>query len=117
MAGVDILNQFPNSRMAQAVKAGQSQIRSVDTPSHIIAGEQNNVAIATATALTVPATATYAVIAAVGGPMYFTYDGTVPSAANYAGSLTAGAMLPVQGREALLAIRVIGTTMSVSYWS
>jgi hypothetical protein len=28
MAGIDILNQFPNSRMAQAAKAGQSRFRS-----------------------------------------------------------------------------------------
>ena len=31
MAGIDLLNQFPNSRMAAAVRIGQSQFRSVES--------------------------------------------------------------------------------------
>lgn len=113
MAGVDILNQFPNSRMANAVKLGQSQFRSIDTPA-TPSGSQNNTAIATATPLTVPAVATYGVVTAIGGPLYYTLDGSTPSASNYSGTLTAGQSVPFSG-AALRAMRVFGTTMSVLY--
>lgn len=126
MAGVDIANQFPNSYMARAVKMGQSRFRSQDafgsqvrTPSQI----NTNITSALGTALTVPASpgnavpVTYAIISVIGGPLYATYDGSVPSAANYDVTVAAGGQLPVQGPSALAAIRVFGTTMSVSYWS
>lgn len=116
MASVDITNQFPNSYMALAVRRGHSRIRSVDAASDLLGGEQNNVSIAAASPLTVPTGATYAVLCAVGGSAYYTYDGSVPSAANYAGTLSAGQMLPVNGAEALAALKIIGTSMSVSYW-
>lgn len=117
MAGVDIANQFPNSYMARAVKLGQSRFRSVDGPTNPVTPGQLNVSIAAAQALTVPAGATYAVITAIGGPLYATYDGSVPSAANYDVTVTAGSQLPVQGAKALAGIKVFGTSMSVSYWS
>jgi len=113
MAGVDPLNQFPNSKMAQAVKNGQSQFRSPDAPS-IEVGEQNNVGVAAATALTIPATATYCTITAVGGPLYITLDGTAPSAANYAVTLAAGASVSFYG-PSMASVKVIGTSMSVLY--
>lgn len=123
MAGVDSANQYPNSRMARAVKLGTSRFVSVDAPTLFRAPGQNNVNIAAAQLLAVPsvpadgAPVTYAVITAIGGPIYATYDGTVPSAVNYDITVPAGASLPVQGPTALAAIKVIGTTMSVSYWS
>lgn len=127
MAGVDIANQFPNSMMARAVKLGQSRMVSADVPSAIQLPGQDNVAIATVggTALVVPPAnatnsdrpTTYAVITAIGGTLYATYDGTAPSAANYQIAVPAGSSLPVQGAAALAAIRVFGTSMSVSYWS
>ena len=125
MAGVDIANQFPNSAMARAVKMGQSQIRSVDQLGLIIATPgQINVDITSAlgTALTIPAATgnltpvNYAILTAIGGPLYATYDGSVPSAANYDVLVQAGGQLPVTGPAALAAVRVFGTTMSVSYW-
>lgn len=122
MAGVDLPNQFPNSRMARAVKLGQSRFVSVDAPT-LPRGGQDNVNIAAVTALTVPvptpdsAPITYAVLTAIGGPLYLTYDGSVPSAANYAVTLAAGQSLPVQGPGTIAAVKVIGTSMSVSYWS
>lgn len=85
--------------------------------SNIVPGEQNNVSIAAVTGLTVPAAATYAVVTAVGGILYATYDGTVPSPTNFAISLVAGQSLPVTGAGTLSAIKVIGTSMSVSYWN
>lgn len=125
MSGVDLPNQFPDSMMAGAVKRGQSRFMSVDVPSNPVSPSQINTGIATAggTALTVPSTtgnappATYAVITAIGGPLYATYDGSAPSAANYDVTVAAGSQLPVQGSRALSAIKVFGTTMSVSYWS
>lgn len=125
MAGVDIANQFPNSYMARAVKLGQSRFVSVDTPSNPVTPSQIGVNITSAagTALTVPAQsgnnapASYAVVSAIGGPLYATYDGSVPSAANYDVMVAAGSQLPVQGTKALTALRVFGTSMSVSYWS
>lgn len=127
MAGVDSANQFPNSRMAQAVKLGQSRFMSSDTPDKIQLPSQENVSIAVAVGLTVPqpsATSpgnytptTYAVVTAIGGPLYATYDGSVPSSINYAITVPAGGSLPVQGAQALAAIKVQGTSMSVSYWS
>lgn len=123
MAGVDIANQFPNSRMARAAKMGQSRFMSVDGPTQIRNPGQLNVSIVAAQLLAVPATAgdgvpvMYAVITAIGGPLYATYDGSVPSAANYDITIAAGASLPVQGPGALAAIKVVGTNMSVSYWS
>lgn len=116
MAGVDVTNQFPGSNMARAVKAGHSRFRSTDAATIVVAGEQNNVSIAVAGGLTVPAGATYAVVCAIGGAAYYTYDNTVPSPTNYAGTLSAGQMLPVNGAIALAALRIVGTTMSVSYW-
>lgn len=91
--------------------AEDENVMSASTP----LGEQDNVSIAAATGLTVPATATYAVVTAVGGPLYATYDGSTPTAGHYAITLSAGASLPVSG-PALSAIRVFGTSMSVSYW-
>lgn len=124
MAGVDIQNLFPNSRMAQAVKLGQSRFVSNDTfGMQIRVPGQLNVSIAAAQALAVPATTgdaipvTYAVVTAIGGTLYATYDGSVPSAVNYDIAIPAGSSLPVQGTKALAAIKVFGTTMSVSYWS
>lgn len=126
MAGVDLPNQFPNSRMARAVKLGQSQFRSVDqfglqirNPSQIGV----NISSALGTALAIPATTgdavpvSYAIITAVGGPMYVTYDGSVPSAANYDSIVQQDGAIPVQGPKALAAIRVFGSQMSVTYWS
>lgn len=127
MAGVDSQNQFPNSFMARAVKLGQSRFMSPDVQSTPM-GEQNNVNIAAATALTVPAAIaagqpgeglrpTYAVITATGAsPLYYTIDGTVPSATNNAGQIAAGSAAPFYGLELLLALRVIGATMNVGYY-
>jgi hypothetical protein len=129
MSGVDSANLFPNSFMAKAVKLGLSRMVSDDFPSRIQLPSQENVSIAAATSLTIPSgatsapgttvnnPATYAVITAVGGALYATYDGSTPSSVNYAITLAAGASLPVQGAAALAAIKVQGTTMSVSYWS
>lgn len=129
MAGIDVSNQFPNSFMAKAAKLGHSRFVSDDVPSRIQLPSQENVSIAVATGLTVPTGATsapgttvvnvptYAIITAIGGALYATYDGSVPSAANYAITIGAGAQLPVQGAAALAAIKVQGTSMSVSYWS
>lgn len=127
MAGVDTQNQFPSSAMARAVKLGQSRMVSGDIP-NVPMGEQNNVNIAAATTLTVPAAIaaglpgeglrpTYAVITATGAsPLYYTIDGTVPSATNNAGQLAAGSAAPFYGLELLLALRVIGATMNVGYY-
>jgi len=125
MSGVDSANQFPNSRMAGAVRAGQSRFVSVDTPGTMQTPSQENVSIVAASALAVPPAnaangyrpTTYAIITAIGGPLYATYDGSVPSAGSYAIALADGASLPVQGSNAMASIRVIGTNMSVSYWS
>lgn len=127
MAGVDTANQFPKSRMAQAVKLGQSRLSSVDVPDKVQLASQKNVSIVAAQGLAIPVASasspgdympvTYAVVTAIGGTMYVTYDGTDPSAANYAIAVAAGNSLPVQGRDALGKIRVQGTTMSVSYWT
>src|SRR4051812_23858363 len=110
MAGIDSENQFPNSFMAQAVKLGQSRMVSADVPGTPM-GEQNNVNIAAATSLTVPAATsggggsaageglrpTYAVITATGGTLYYTTDGTVPSATNNAGQIASGSAAPFYG--------------------
>jgi hypothetical protein len=129
MAGVDSANLFPNSFMAKAVKQGESRMVSDDFPSRIQLPSQENVSIAAAQSLSIPSGSTsppgttvnnpptYAVITAVGGPLYVTYDGSTPSSVNYAISLAAGASLPVQGAAAIAAIKVQGTNMSVSYWS
>jgi hypothetical protein len=114
VADVDALNLYPNSYMAKAVKLGQSRFISVDQPSLPI-GSQNNVSIAAATTLTVPATAGYAIITAVGGPLYLTTDGSTPSAANYSITLASGASVSFYGQATLTAIKVQGTSMSVEY--
>lgn len=113
MAGVDLPNQFPNSKMAAAVKAGQSRFQSQDTPSLAVGG-QDNVAIATATTLTVPAGATTAIITAVGGAAYWTIDGTLPSATNYNGTVASGSSITLSG-ALLSALKIQGTNMSVAY--
>ena len=124
MAGVDSQNQFPNSFMALAVKLGQSRFISTDNPG-VPMGEQNNVNIAAATALTIPTVAgpdgaltrpTYAVITATGGTAYYTIDGTVPSSTNNAGQIATGAAVPFYGLGLLQALRIIGTTMNVGYY-
>lgn len=113
MAGVDPLNQFPNSMMAGAIKRGQSQMRSVDTPS-VEVGEQNNVSIAASTQLTIPATATYCTVQAINGQAEYTFDGTTPSPAN-GQVLGANAVLPIYG-PAMAALKIIGTSMTVVYF-
>jgi hypothetical protein len=118
MAGVDIANQFPNSFMALAVRLGQSRFISVDVPATPQGGQVNtNISATGGTLLTVPALATYAVITAVAGALFATYDGSAPSATNFDVQVAQGAQLPVQGARALAAIKVFGTEMSVSYWS
>lgn len=127
MAGIDSSNQFPQSRMAQAAKLGHSRFTSPDVPDKIQAPAQLNTAIPSAVSLAVPSASinsagnfmptTYGLITAIGGPLYATYDGSTPSPANYAIVVAAGASLPVQGARALAAIKVVGTSMSVSYWS
>lgn len=115
MAGVDLLNQFPNSKMAKAVKLGQSRFQSSDEPSSPV-GSQMNVDISTAGPLAVPDTATYAVISAIGGPLYYTVDGSTPSAANYAGTVAAGGAVPFYGNAFLQNLKVFGTSASVVYF-
>lgn len=129
MSGVDTANQFPNSFMAKAVRLGASRFVSDDFPSRIQLASQENVSIAAATNLTVPSGATsppgttvnniptYAIITAVGGALFATYDGSTPSSSNYAVTVGTGGQLPVQGANVLAAIKVQGTSMSVSYWS
>jgi hypothetical protein len=129
MSGVDLANQFPNSFMAKAVKLGASRFVSDDVPSRIQLASQENVSIAVATGLTVPSGATstpgttvnnvptYAIITAIGGTAYITYDGSTPSTVNYTSAIPAGGALPLYGAAALAAVKIIGTTMSVSYWS
>lgn len=126
MSGVDTNNQFPNSRMAQAVKIGQSRFISVDVP-NVPMGEQNNVSTVAATSLTVPSISgdiprpTYAVVTALtGAPLYYTIDGTTPSATNNAGQIAAnGNAVPFYGLGLLLALKFItpgAGTMSVGYY-
>jgi len=124
MAGVDTENQFPNSMMANAVKLGQSRMVSADVPD-VAMGQQPNVSVAAETALTIPTgvgpdgavlSPTYAVVTAVGGPLYYTIDGTVPSSANYAGTVAQGAAVPFYGLGLLKALNFQGTTMSVAYY-
>jgi hypothetical protein len=114
MAGVDPLNQFPNSKMAQAVKNGQSRFRSVDAPSTIV-GAQDNLAIGSATQLTVPATATYCVIQALSGPAYLTFDGSTPSGSNYAETLAQGLTMNLYG-QSMTSLKIIGSSISVTYY-
>lgn len=127
MAGVDTESQFPNSMMALAVKLGQSRMQSSDVP-QVPMGEQNNVNIIAATTLTIPSVVppngrvanlkpTYAVVTAIGGPLYYTIDGSVPSATNNAGQISAaGNAVPFYGLGLLQALKFIGTNMSVGYY-
>lgn len=120
MAGVDVLNQFPNSKMAAAVKAGASRMVSDDAPSKVLTPQLENVAVSSATllsALGIPTGASYAVLTAVGGALYVTYDGSTPSATNYAIAVSQDNSLPVQGAAALAAIKIQGTSLSASFWS
>jgi hypothetical protein len=121
MPGVDLTNQFPNSVMAKAVKLGHSRMVASDVPS-IAVGDQLQVDVTTVKTLTVPSTtganassATYAVVTAIGGSLYYTVDGTTPSASNYAGVVAAGAAVPFYGLQFLQALKFFGTTMSVAY--
>lgn len=125
MAGVDTENQFPNSMMANAVKLGQSRMMSSDVPD-IPMGQQANVNVAASTALTIPTVTgapdgavlkpTYAVVNAVGGPLYYTIDGSVPSSTNNAGSIAQGSSAPFYGLGLLQALKFQGTTMAVAYY-
>jgi hypothetical protein len=129
MAGVDTENQFPNSLMANAVKLGQSRLISSDVP-NIPMGEQNNVSTVASTALTIPTVTTllgallkptYAVVTALtGAPLYYTIDGTTPSATNNAGQIFAnGNAVPFYGLGLLQALKFITSgagTMSVGYY-
>jgi len=129
MAGVDSENQFPNSLMAHAVKLGQSRMVSDDVPD-LPMGEQNNVSTVAAVALTIPTVTgplgsqlkpTYAVVTALtGAPLYYTIDGTTPSATNNAGQIAAnGGAVPFYGLGLLQALKFITTaagTMSVGYY-
>jgi len=128
MAGIDTENQFPNSMMANAVKLGQSRIFSGDVPD-IQMGQQPNVVVTNVagTALTVPTAVgttpnkatlqpTYAVVTADGGPLYYTIDGTAPSAANYAGKVAQDSAIPFYGLGLLKALLFFGTAMSVAYY-
>ena len=126
MSGVDSQNQFPGSFMALAVKLGQSRFISTDA-SGTPMGEQNNVDISAATTLTIPSQTvsaldgavlkpTYAVITATGGPLYYTIDGTVPSATNNAGQIASGNAVPFYGLGLMTVLKIIGTTMNVGYY-
>ncbi len=124
MSGIDTQNQFPNSMMANAAKLGQSRFVSDDVPD-IAMGQQANVNVAASTALTIPTAVGpdgailspgYAVVTAIGGPLYYTIDGTVPTVANSAGQVAQGSAIPFYGLGLLQALKFIGTTMSVAYY-
>lgn len=114
MAGVDITNQFPNSKMGQAVRLGQSRFVSVDGPSAVI-GAQSNVDVSAAAPLVITDGATSALVYADGGPLYFTFDGTDPSVAHYAAMIVDGADFTLLG-SSMASARVFGTKMSVTYY-
>jgi uncharacterized membrane protein YphA (DoxX/SURF4 family) len=50
MAGIDILNQFPNSKMAAAAQLGQSRFRSVESTSAITPAQKTGSATLTGVA-------------------------------------------------------------------
>jgi hypothetical protein len=50
MAGIDILNQFPNSKMAQAVDLGQSRFMSTDTTTAVTPTQKTGTATLTGVA-------------------------------------------------------------------
>lgn len=77
---------------------------------------QNNISIATASSLTVPAGATYAVVQSSGGNAYYTYDGSTPTTSNYSGYLTAGQTIGLSGVAVISAFKIVGTSMAVSYF-
>lgn len=68
------------------------------------------------TTLSPPAGTLLAVITAVGGSLYFTYDGSTPSSTSFHGSLTQGGSLPSAGLLSIQALKLIGTQMSVAYF-
>jgi hypothetical protein len=129
MSGVDTQNQFPNSFMAMAVKFGTSRMVSDDVPATPMT-EQNNVNTTVAVALTVPTVTgpfgallkpTYAVVTALtGAPLYYTIDGTTPTATNNAGQIaTNGNAIPFYGLGLLQSLKFVSAaagTMSVGYY-
>lgn len=82
-----------------------------------VTGGQKNVSIASSTALTLPGSDTImAVVTAVGGPAYITFDGVAPTSSSYNETLGAGASVELLGQDVLAKTLIIGTNMSVAYF-
>jgi hypothetical protein len=85
--------------------------------SFTVSGGQKNVSISSSTALTLSDTGTtVAIVTAVGGQAYFTYDGVAPTSSSYNGTLSTGASIELQGIDVIAKFLIIGTTMSVAYF-
>lgn len=131
MAGVDPLNQFPNSMMAQAVRLGQSRFVSDDVGGSSpgtgaqpynythVAGSQFALGCVAATALTVPATAAQAVVCAEGNDVRYTYDGVTTPTAAVGQKLSAGQCVQFSGADILARLKFIQiaatATLNVEY--
>lgn len=78
---------------------------------------QHNLVVSTATGLTIPAGATYAIVQAAGASVKYTTDGTTPTA-SVGMTLPSGAALALSGASVLANFRAISSagTLDVEYF-
>lgn len=89
MAGIDILNQFPNSKMAQAVRLGQSRFNSPDASPVVTGLKSGGATMAPLTGTT--STATLMSLAGLSSSFYTMVINVVSSAAGVTIAQTGGA--------------------------
>ena len=80
---------------------------------------QHGLAITSATSLTVPAGATYAVVQASGGSVKYTTDGTTAPTSSIGMTLAAGAAVALAGAAAIANFKAISptATLDVEYYA
>jgi hypothetical protein len=111
------LNSSNKAVPCSAANVAPSPVVDAPYPYTPLTPNQKNVSIASSTTLTIPTGATYAVVTAVGGQAYYSFDGTAPTSSSYDGTLTtAGQAVALSGPAVLAAFKIIGASMSVAYF-
>jgi hypothetical protein len=117
-ADINTLNTTAGNPLAPGTNVIGAVIPYSYTP--LTAG-QHNLGIVTSTALTVPATATYATLCASGAAVKYTTDGTTTPTASVGQPLALGQCVPLAGATVLANFRAIqsgagAATLDVEYF-
>lgn len=109
---------FGSPALAASINVGSDGVTSSGPyPTPMTARSQHNLAVTTATSLTVPPGSVYATVQAAGAAVKYTTDGTTPTS-SVGMTLAPGASLGIAGPKLLAAFQAISATgtLDVEYF-